>query len=179
MKKNVSVLVVLILSLIGVGLRPGNDSPGVKILTGLEKLEKYLEVNRITDVKKEFNRFIKRFAPPTSAGQSKDGTFLGESIYDNYKYKHAVTLVIKNGTIISVEYDEVKKDGKGKKKDTEYNKLMKKGSGAAPEDAYAYYEKMLIKTQDLTGVDGFSGASYSLYRFQTAVIRALLKAERD
>ena len=42
--------------------------------------------------------------------------------------------------------------------------------------AYPAMEEMLLTTQDITKVDGVSGASYSRYRFRYAVTVALMKA---
>ncbi len=142
----------------------------------LEKVEKYIEVNSIKNIKEVFNSFIKSISAPSAKG-CKDGTYRGESIYDNYKYKHVIEIKIKNEKITSVKYDEVKKNGIGKKNDKKYNLQMKKGSGAAPFEVYPIYQKRLLKTQNLMKIDGISGATYSLYRFRTAAIRALLKAK--
>jgi major membrane immunogen (membrane-anchored lipoprotein) len=42
--------------------------------------------------------------------------------------------------------------------------------------AYPEMEEMLLTTQDITKVDGVSGATYSRYRFRYAVCLALMKA---
>lgn len=143
----------------------------------LEKIEKYIEVNSILNVKKKFGLFLKSIAAPISAKQCKDGTYNGESIYDNYKYKHIIKIEIKDEVIVSVKYDEIKRTGSRKSKDKKYNIDMKEGSGSAPSEAYPIYQEQFQKTQDLMKIDAVSGATYSLYRFRTAAIRALLKAK--
>ena len=145
-------------------------------LQALEKVEKYIEINSIKNVKEVFGKYLKEFLVSTKPGNLKDGEYSGDSIYDNYKYKHSVKITIKNGKIIKVFYNEVKKVGKGKRYDKKYCLEMKKGSGASPAEVYPIYEKELLKKQDFMKVDAISGATYSLYRFRTALIRAFFKA---
>ena len=143
----------------------------------LEKIEQYIERHRVLDVKAVFEFFMDLFPVPASPKGCRDGKYQGESIYDDYQYKHVVDLEIKDAKIISIHYDEVKKDGHGKRGDKEYCARMKQGSGASPAEAYPVYETGMMEHQDLMKVDAVSGATYSLYRFRTAVLRALLKAK--
>ena len=144
----------------------------------LEKVEQYIERHHVPDVKAVFEFFMDLFSAPTSPKECRDGKYQGESIYDDYHYKHVVTLEIKDGKIISLHYDEVKKDGAGKRGNNEYCAQMKQGTGASPAEAYPLYERRMLEHQDLMKVDAVSGATYSLYRFRTAVLRALLKAHK-
>jgi major membrane immunogen (membrane-anchored lipoprotein) len=144
----------------------------------LEKIEQYIERHRVPEVKAVFEFFMDLFSVPTSPKDCRDGKYQGESIYDDYKYKHVIALEIKNAKIISIHYDEVKKDGHGKRGDKEYYAQMKQGSGASPAEAYPVYEAAMLEHQELMKVDAVSGATYSLYRFRTAVLRALLKAKK-
>ncbi len=141
-------------------------------------LERFIETNPISSVEAVFGFVIEMVAAPSNAQNARDGVFEAESVYDNYEYKHVVSLEVKDGKIVSVHYDEQKKDGHGKRDDEEYCKEMKAGSGASPAEVYPQYEKALLQSQDLAKIDGVSGATYSLYRFKTTVIRALQKAEK-
>jgi major membrane immunogen (membrane-anchored lipoprotein) len=143
----------------------------------LEKIERYIERHRVADVKAVFEFFMDLFSVPTSPKDCRDGKYQGESIYDDYQYKHIVDLEIKDAKIIPIHYNEVKKDGHGKRGDKEYCTRMKQGSGASPAEVYPLYEAGMLEHQDLMKVDAVSGATYSLYRFRTAVLRALLKAK--
>ncbi len=170
------VLFFLLVSVMSVFPLHAGDST-IAVEKVMEKVERYIEVHSPSDVKAVFDFYIDLISAPISARGCKDGVFKGESIYDNYKYKHVVSLTIKNEKITAIEYDEVKKDGHGKRGDKKYCAEMKAGSGASPAEAYPVYENQFIKSQDLKLMDAISGATYSLYRFRTAVIRALLKAQ--
>ncbi len=177
--KKVLFTKILVFLFVSVVLLPlcaqGSSIPVEKVM---EKVERYIEVHRQSDVAAVVDFYMDLISAPISAKGCKDGVFKGESIYDNYKYKHVVSLTIKNEKITAIEYDEVKKDGHGKRGDKKYCAEMKAGSGASPADVYPVYEKQFIKSQDLKKMDAISGATYSLYRFRTAVIRALIKAKK-
>jgi len=78
--------------------------------------------------------------------------------------------------IISVDYNEVHKNGIGKEEDEDYNKEMSV-SGTNPAIAYPNMERQLINKQNLEKLDAVSGATYSLYRFRYAGIMALIQAQ--
>ncbi|MCP4213465.1 MAG: FMN-binding protein [bacterium] len=179
MKKALIVLLVIVLPVVflSASADPIDKAPDMKRI--LEKVERYIERNPPAAVKAVFNFFSDLIGAPQSAKDCKDGTYKGESIYDDYKYKHVISLKIKGGKILEVNYDEVKKDGNGKRDNKKYCAEMKKGSGASPADVYPVYEKQLVKHQDPGKVDAVSGATYSLYRFKSAAVRALMKARSD
>jgi major membrane immunogen (membrane-anchored lipoprotein) len=147
--------------------------------TPITKVERYIERHEIVDIKAVFDFFIDLISAPMTPKGCKDGTFKGESIVDYYKYKHVISLTIKDEKIVSIDYDEVKEDGSGKRNDKKYCEEMKKGTGVSPAEAYPQYEQRLLERQDLSKVDAVSGASYSFYRFRTSAIRALLKAQKE
>lgn len=155
------------------------QSSTISTETALEKVERYIERHRVADVKTVFDFFIDLISAPMTPKGCKDGTFNGESIYDDYKYKHVISLTIKDEKIVSIDYDEVKEDGTGKRNNKKYCEEMKKGTGVSPAEAYPQYEQRLLEHQDLSKVDAVSGASYSLYRFRTSAVRALIKARKD
>lgn len=105
----------------------------------------------------------------------KDGTFTGASPYDAFDYKHEVTLKIKDGKIVELDYNEYNKEGVGKQEHQAYNEDMSV-TGTSPAIAYPIYENEMLRTQNILDVDAVSGASYSLYRFRYAVTIALVKA---
>ena len=147
--------------------------------TALTKVEQYIERHHISNVKTVFDFFVDLISVPLTPKGCKDGTFKGESILDDYKYKHVISLTIKDEKIVSIDYDEVKKDGTGKRNNKKYCEEMKKGTGVSPAEAYPQYEQRLLEHQDISKVDAVSGASYSLYRFRTSAIRALIEAQED
>lgn len=144
--------------------------------TGFKGLHFVLETHPINEVDTIFWKLINAYNLPTTTDSVADGTFIGESPYDAYDYKHAVKLTIKDGDITEVEYNEVHKDGSDKKSDKKYNEEMSV-MGTSPALAYPEMEKQLIEKQLMWEVDATSGATYSLYRFRYAVTLALIKAK--
>lgn len=123
-----------------------------------------------------FEQWIKENNIPTDASGCKDGIYIAESPYDAYDYKHVVTIEIKNEKIIKIDYNEIKKNGKGKENDIEYNEEMRV-TGSSPSIAYPIYENQMLEKQNFMKVDAVSGATYSLYRFRYALSIALMKAK--
>ncbi len=141
----------------------------------LRTLHFIIESSKTARIDEVFGKIISQNQLPTSAEKCKDGTYTGASPYDAYGYKHVVSLTIKGGKITAVDYDEVKKDGKGKQHDEVYCKRMSQ-SAASPAVAYPQYEQALVEKQDLLAVDVITGATSSLYRFRYATTLALIKA---
>jgi major membrane immunogen (membrane-anchored lipoprotein) len=171
----VVALSVLVAFLFGVALRA--EEAELEVEKVLVHLERFIESNPIPSVEAVYGFVTEMIEAPTNARNARDGTFEAESIYDDFEYKHVVRIEVKDGKIVSVHYDEQKKDGHGKRNDEAYCEEMKAGSGASPAEVYPRYEKALLQSQDLAEIDGVSGATYSLYRFKATVVRALWKAK--
>ncbi|MDX1283648.1 MAG: FMN-binding protein [Draconibacterium sp.] len=144
--------------------------------TGFKGLHFVLETHPISKTDTLFWRLINAYNLPTTCDSVVDGTFTGESPYDQFDYKHVVELTIEDGKITKVDYNKVHKDGSDKKSDKKYNEEMSV-SGTTPAIAYPEMEKQLLEKQKMWEVDATSGATYSLYRFRYAVTLALIKAE--
>ncbi len=141
----------------------------------LVSLHFMMETSAVEKVDTLFRQLIEIYELPLSAEGAKDGTYTGVSPYDAFDYRHEVKIRIRNGKITALDYNEVKKDGKGKQEDLEYCEEMSV-SGTTPAIAYPAMEKMMLSTQDMMEVDGVSGATYSLYRFRYALTLALMQA---
>jgi major membrane immunogen (membrane-anchored lipoprotein) len=153
--------------------------PGKSKITDMQlvMIHQLIERTHTDTVKKYLNDYITRYNVPVSAKGLPDGNYAGESPYDDYGYKHIISIVIKDGLIDSVFYDEVYKDGHSKTADTAYCRRMNENvSGSAPAITYPVYATELTKKQNIQQVDAISGATYSLYRMQYAAILAFLKA---
>jgi len=156
-----------------------NFKPDDKYFTAsLKSLHFILETSSIERVDQQFTLLIKSYDLPVSAKDCADGTFIGESPYDAYDYKHVVKLTIKDEKIISVDYDEINYKGTGKRNNKEYCEEMSV-SGTTPAIAYPVYENGLVEKQNMLKVDAVTGATYSLYRFRYAVTLALMKARLE
>ncbi|UCE42410.1 MAG: FMN-binding protein [Candidatus Aminicenantes bacterium] len=142
----------------------------------LVSLHFIMETSPISRVDQTFSHLIKSHDLPISAQGCKDGVYTGESPFDAYDYKHVVKIEITDEKIVSVDYNEIKKDGIGKQEDEEYCREMSV-TGTTPAKAYPKLESQLIEKQNILKVDAVTGATYSLYRFRYAVMIALIKAK--
>lgn len=103
-----------------------------------------------------------------------DGTYYVEKAdFDDHGWKAMVTVIVKDGKIASVFFDEINKDGVIKSFDTEYAPNMKAKSGTTPLDAYNELEKSLIANQNPEKVDAVTGATHSSDSFKEMVKEAL------
>ena len=143
--------------------------------SSLVALHFMMETSAPADVDTRFKQIIQGFELPISAEGAKDGTYIGATPYDAFDYRHEVRIVIEEGKILEVDYNEVKKDGHGKQEDVEYCEEMSV-TGTTPAIAYPIMEEMLLAEQNMMQVDAVSGATYSLYRFRLAVTVALMQA---
>ena len=143
--------------------------------SSLVALHFMMETSAPAEVDTHFMQMIQGFELPISAEGAKDGTYIGATPYDAYDYRHEVRIVIEEGKILEVDYNEVKKDGHGKQEDVEYCEEMSV-TGTTPAIAYPIMEEMLLAEQNMMQVDAVSGATYSLYRFRLAVTVALMQA---
>jgi major membrane immunogen (membrane-anchored lipoprotein) len=121
-----------------------------------------------------FGFFVTLISAPVNAGDKADGIYRAESIADDYHYRHVISLTLKDGKFVRVDYDEVKQDGTSKRNSADYNVRMKSVTGTSPKIAYPVYEAELVEKQNLMSVNAVTGASYSLYRFRMTAIRALM-----
>ncbi len=143
--------------------------------SSLVALHFMMETSPVAEVDTLFQQLIQLYELPVKAEGAKDGSYIGSTPYDAFDYRHEVKIKILNGKIVEVDYNEVKKDGKGKQEDEEYCAEMSV-TGTTPAIAYPYMEEMLLTTQNMMEVDAVSGASYSLHRFRLAMTIALMKA---
>lgn len=104
----------------------------------------------------------------------KDGTYYAEEKeFSEQGWKGLVTVIVKDGKITNVFYDEINKEGKLKSFDPEYGPKMKEKSGTTPVEAYAKLEQSVIDKQKAEAVDVVSGATHTSEAFKALVAEAL------
>ncbi len=143
----------------------------------LEKIHWMIEHSDMNQVRSGFQKSMNYNHFTSLVSGLKDGTFQGNTPADDYGYRHKVVFEVKNGRMISIDYDEVLLDGHAKQHDEEYCSRMIK-SGTTPAIAYPIYEEEMLRKQDFNEVDAVSGASYSLYRFKLAILYAILNSDQ-
>lgn len=141
----------------------------------LEKLHWIIERSDMDKVRSEFQKICNDNNFSSLVLGLKDGIYKGATPFDDFDYKHEVVFEMKNGKMISIDYDEIHRDGHAKQHDEEYGENMLQ-SGTTPAIAYPKYESGMLKKQNFNEIDAVSGASYSLYRFKLAILYAMLNS---
>ncbi|HEY3372746.1 MAG TPA: hypothetical protein VGK10_17980 [Prolixibacteraceae bacterium] len=141
----------------------------------LEKMHWLIERSDMNTVREGFDRICRENNFPSMVAGLRDGHYKGATPDDDYGYRHEVQFEMKNGKMISIDYDEIHHDGHAKQSDKAYGERMLK-SGTSPAIAYPKYESQMLEKQNYNQVDGVSGASYSLYRFKLAILYAILNS---
>ena len=108
----------------------------------------------------------------------KDGTYSGESSFDDYGYKKVQTITIKDGKITESTFDYEDKDGQKKSANEEYNTNMKEKAGVSAQEAIEQLNKNLVSTQKVADVEVVTGATHTSEDFKKAT-EALLKAAEE
>lgn len=110
-----------------------------------------------------------------TATELKDGTYTGESDYDERGWKVVHTIKVKDGKIASSDFGYENEEGTRKADDEEYNTNMKAKSGVSSAEATKQLNAQLVETQDVDSVEVVSGATHTSSNF-TASTKALLEA---
>ena len=152
---------------------PANPDPARSAI--LEKIHGIIERSDMNKVRSAFQEICDENHFKSIVSGLKDGIYKGASPADDYGCRHEVVFEIKAGKMISIDYDEIHKDGHAKQHDEEYAKRMIL-SRTTPAIAYPIYENQMLEKPDFNQVDAVSEASYSQYRFKLAILYAILNA---
>ncbi|TZE82801.1 FMN-binding protein [Calorimonas adulescens] len=110
----------------------------------------------------------------------KDGVYTAEEPeFDDHGWKAITTVVVKDGKIANVFYDEINKDNQIKSLDQDYASNMKEKSGETPLDAVAKLSASLLEKQDPANVDTVTGATSTTNKFKTLVAEALKSSPEE
>ena len=156
-------------------LQPAN--PDLAKSAILEKIHWIIERSDMNKVRSAFQEICDDNHFSSLVSGLKDGNYKGASPADDYGYRHEVVFEMKNGKMISIDYDEIHTTGHAKQHDEDYCKRMLQ-SGTTPAIAYPIYENQMLSKQDFNQIDAVSGASYSDYRFRLAILYAILNSEQ-
>lgn len=171
--KNYFILIFALSNYLGAFAQTGN--PPNQQSTILEKIHWIIERSDMDKVRSSFQKICTENHFSSLVSGLKDGAYKGTTPADDYGYRHEVVFEMKNGKMISLDYDEIHTDGHAKQGDEEYCKRMLQ-SGTTPAIAYPIYENQMLKKQDFNQIDAVSGASYSNYRFKLAILYAIMNS---
>lgn len=107
----------------------------------------------------------------------QDGYYTAQAAGFHHGWKEYITIFVKGGSIVSVEYNAENASGFIKSWDNAYMKNMLHGTGTYPNAYTRYYANQLLTGQGEDGIDALSGATSSYQSFQL-LAQAVLEQAR-
>ena len=110
----------------------------------------------------------------------KDGYYTAQASEYNFGWKEYITIMVKGGSIVSVEYNAENSSGFIKSWDNAYMQTMLHSNGTYPNEYTRYYAGQLLEGQGETQIDALSGATSShgsFQKLQAAVIEQAMQGD--
>ncbi|MDE7206527.1 MAG: FMN-binding protein [Lachnospiraceae bacterium] len=106
------------------------------------------------------------------------GYYTAQAADFNFGWKEYITIMVKGGSIVSVEYNAENPSGFIKSWDNAYMQTMLHAQGTYPNEYTRYYAGQLLEGQGETPIDAISGASTSWDSFQKLSAAVLEQARQ-
>lgn len=119
--------------------------------------------------------------PITACGKTtelQDGYYTAQAADFHHGWKEYITIMVKGGSIVSVEYNAENSSGFIKSWDNAYMQTMLHSSGTYPNQYTRYYASQLLESGRSDSIDALSGASSSHSSFQK-LAEAVLEQARE
>ena len=110
-------------------------------------------------------------------GGLQDGYYTAQAAEFSHGWKEYITIMVKGGSIVSVEYNAENASGFIKSWDNAYMQTMLHSNGTYPNEYTRYYANQLLEGQGEGSIDALSGASSSHGSFQL-LAKAVLEQAR-
>ena len=110
-------------------------------------------------------------------GGLQDGYYTAQAAEFSHGWKEYITIMVKGGSIVSVEYNAENASGFIKSWDNAYMQTMLHSNGTYPNEYTRYYASQLLEGQGEGSIDALSGASSSHGSFQL-LAKAVLEQAR-
>lgn len=108
----------------------------------------------------------------------QDGYYTAQAAEFSFGWKEYITILVKGGSIISVEYNAENPSGFIKSWDNAYMQTMLHTNGTYPNEYTRYYAGQLLAGQGEGVIDAISGASSSHKTFQVLAQAVLEQARK-
>ena len=108
----------------------------------------------------------------------QDGYYTAQAAEFNFGWKEYITILVKGGRIISVEYNAENASGFIKSWDNAYMQTMLHSNGTYPNQYTRNYANQLLEEQSADGIDAITGASSSWGSFQKLAQAVLEQARK-
>lgn len=96
----------------------------------------------------------------------QDGYYTAQAADFHFGWKEYVTIMVKGGSIVSVEYNAENASGFIKSWDNAYMQTMLQVQGTYPNEYTRYYAGQLLEGQGKEPIDALTGATSSYSSFQ-------------
>ena len=107
----------------------------------------------------------------------QDGYYTAQAKDFSHGWKEYITIMVKGGSIVSVEYNAENASGFIKSWDNAYMQTMLHANGTYPNEYTRYYAGQLLEGQGEGSIDAITGASSSHGSFQI-LAKAVLEQAR-
>ncbi len=107
----------------------------------------------------------------------QDGYYTAQAAEFSHGWKEYITILVRDGSIISVEYNAENASGFIKSWDNAYMQTMLHAQGTYPNEYTRYYANQLLEGQGEGSIDGLAGATSSHGSFQI-LAKAVLEQAR-
>ncbi len=108
----------------------------------------------------------------------KDGYYTAQAAEFNHGWKEYITIMVKGGSIVSVEYNAENASGFIKSWDNAYMQNMLHSNGTYPNEYTRFYAGQLLEGQGQGSIDAISGATSSYNSFQKLASAVLEQARK-
>lgn len=108
----------------------------------------------------------------------QDGYYTAQAAEFSHGWKEYITIMVKGGNIVSVEYNAENASGFIKSWDSNYMQNMLHSNGTYPNEYTRYYAGQLLEGQGEGVIDAISGATSSHSTFQMLAQAVLEQARK-
>lgn len=108
----------------------------------------------------------------------QDGYYTAQAAEFSHGWKEYITIMVKGGSIVSVEYNAENASGFIKSWDNAYMQAMFHAEGTYPNEYTRYYANQLLERQGKGEIDALAGATSSYGTFQI-LAQAVLEQARQ
>ncbi len=108
----------------------------------------------------------------------QDGYYTAQASEFSHGWKEYITILVKGGNIVSVEYNAENASGFIKSWDNTYMRTMLHANGTYPNAYTRYYANQLLEGQGEGGIDAITGATSSHGSFQILAQAVLEQARK-
>ena len=108
----------------------------------------------------------------------QDGYYTAQAAEFSHGWKEFITILVRDGSIISVEYNAENASGFIKSWDNAYMQTMLHSNGTYPNEYTRYYANQLLEGQGQGSIDAITGATSSHASFQILAQAVLEQARK-